>query len=185
VTRVRVLVATLAALSTSVVARAAPDAGVPDVPTRLGTRDVCRLAVLAAEKRPYAPPHSTRSVLDEPATRERAGRRGKILMDVTVVDRGLRAHPLGRGETCGHAVLIESCHHGESPRRCAHDPHSEGAWRVEILLEIADPDHVQTNAALRAPVRRTKDGFRAEVSPVRSQSARFERRDGEWIETKL
>lgn len=167
---------------------AALGAGTParasDAPPRgsaLGAHDVCQLAVLAAKKRVEGPAPST-SLLDQPATRQLAGRGDKILMDVTVFDHGLREHPLSRGDTCGDAVLVEDCHHGESNRRCPNDPKLDGPWRVVIVLNVVDAGHVETTARLTAPVRKTKDGFTSKPSPVQATSGHFERRAGAWVE---
>jgi hypothetical protein len=153
----------------------------PPRASALGAHDVCQLAVLAAYKRVEARAHAP-SLLEQPATRELAGRAGKILMDVTVLDHGLRAHPLSRGDTCGDAVLVEDCHHGESNRRCANNPKLDGPWRVVVVLSVVDADHVATSARLTAPVHKTKDGFSSKPSPVQTISGHFERRDGKWVE---
>jgi hypothetical protein len=175
----RFVIAFLAALVACTPARAS------DAPPRasaLGAHDVCQLAVLAAKKRVEGPAPST-SLLEQPATRELAGRAGKILMDVTVLDHGLREHPLSRGDTCGDDVLVEDCHHGDSHRRCA-NPKADGPWRVVVVLSVVDAEHVETSARLTAPVRKTKDGFTSKPSPVQTVSGHFERRDGRWLEKR-
>jgi hypothetical protein len=173
----RLLVTLSVALGASARASDAP----PPRASALGPHDVCQLAVLAAKKRFGSLPRS-RSLLEQPETRELAGRAGKILMDVTVLDHGLRVHPLSRGDTCGDAMLVEDCHHGESSRRCPNDPKLDGPWRVVVVLNVVDAAHVETTARLTAPIRKTKDGFSSKPSPVQAISGHFERRDAQWVE---